>query len=65
MPYCFTVVTLTSLLDTPGWSINTLDPGSKIKCLDTFSISTEIVGVPCSDDIETEDFTTAFSGALR
>jgi hypothetical protein len=52
-----------SQLDTPGWSIETLEPVSRIKHLDTPSICTEMVGVPCPNDIETE-IMTAFSGAL-
>src|SRR5215469_14501631 len=63
-PCGFAAVILTSLCDTPGWSIDTLEPVSKIKRLGTPSISTETVGVPCSNVIETEEVVTALSGAL-
>ena len=64
-PYGSSLVTLTSPLGTPGCSIDTLEPVSKIRLLDIPSISTEIAGVPCSNKTQTADFTTALSGALR
>jgi len=42
--YGFTAVIMTSLLNIPGYSIDTLEPESKIRSFDTPSISTEIVG---------------------
>jgi hypothetical protein len=63
-PCGFFAVTLTSLFGTPGWRIDTLEPVSKIKHLGTPSISTETVGAPCSNMIETEEVVTALSGVL-
>lgn len=64
-PYGFIVVTRTSSLDKPRCSIDRLKPVSKIRILDIPSISSEIVGVPCSNKTESEDFMTPFSRALR
>ena len=58
-------MTLTSLFDTPGCSIDTLDPVSNIKRLVTPSISTEIEGLSCSNDIGTVRSLTAFSRVVR
>ena len=48
-------VTLTSPLDMPGCSIDTLESVYKIWLLDIPSISTETVGVPCSNKTKTAD----------
>jgi len=42
-----------------------LEPVSKIRLLDIPSISTEIVGVPCSNKMETIHIITAPAGAFR
>jgi hypothetical protein len=54
-----------SPLGTAGCSIDILEPVSKIRLLATPSISTEKVGPPCSNMMETRDFSAALSGALR
>jgi len=64
-PQGSSVVTCTLLLDMPRCIIDTLEAVSKIKLLNIFSISADIVGVPCSNRIGTVSFLTAFSGALR
>jgi hypothetical protein len=64
-PHSSTVVTHMSPLDILGCSIDTLQLVSKIRLLDIPSISTEIVGVPCSNKMETVHITTALSGAFR
>ena len=58
-------VTCTGLLDMPGYNMETLDPVSRIRCRVTLSISTEIEGVPCSNETELKVAMTAFSGMLR
>lgn len=45
---CVMGVTLTSLLDTLDWSIETLELVSTIRRLDAPSISNETVGAACS-----------------
>ena len=64
-PYGFIVVTLTSRLDMRGCNIEALDPVSTVRLRGVPSISTEIIGVPCSSVTETGDFVTASSGAPR
>jgi hypothetical protein len=63
--YSSIVVTHTSPLDTLGCSIDMLEPVSKIRLLDILPISTETVGVPCSNKMETVHIITALSGAFR
>jgi hypothetical protein len=63
-PCGFFAVSLTSLFDTPLWSIDTWEPVPKIKHNGTPSISTETLGVSCSNMIENE-VVTAFSRALE
>ena len=63
-PNGLTAVTLTSLFDTPGWRIETLEPVFTIRRLDTPSISNETVGVPCSNIIlDRESLDSHFRGA--
>lgn len=64
-PYGSTEVMLTLPIDTPGCSIDMLELMSRIRLLDIPSISTDIVGVPCSNRIGTLGLLTAFSGRLR
>jgi O-acetyl-ADP-ribose deacetylase (regulator of RNase III) len=45
--------------------IDMLEPVSTIRLLDMPSISTDILGVPCSKVTGTGTFLTAFSGTLR
>jgi hypothetical protein len=52
-PYGPFVLTLKSLLDTPGWIIDTFEPVSKIRLLDIPCIFTEIVDVPWCNKMET------------
>jgi hypothetical protein len=54
-----------SLLDMPGCSIEIVEPVSKSRLLDMPCISTDIVGAPCSIEMETLCLLTVFSGALR
>ena len=58
-------VALTSLCDTPGWSIETLDPVSTIRRFASPSISNETVEEPCSSRTETVDLSTAFPWVSR
>ena len=64
-PYGFMDVALTSLCDTPGWSIETLDPVSTIRRFGSTSISNETVGKPCSSRTETVGLSTAFPCVSR
>ena len=64
-PYGFMPMTLTSRLDMPGCSIESLNLVSKIRCGDIPSVSTKMEGVPRSNKTETEGLSTAFSEWLR
>jgi len=64
-PYAFMDVALTSLCDTPGWSIETLDPVSTMRRFGSPSISNETVGKPCSSRTETVGLSTAFPWLSR
>ena len=61
----FARVTLTSTVDNLGCSIDTMESVSKIRRRATPSISTEILGAPCSNRTETENRLTALSGPLK
>ena len=62
-PYGFMDVALTPLCDTPGWSIETLDPVSTIRRFG--SLSPMRVGEPCSNRTETVGLSTAFPWVSR
>ena len=64
-PYGLIAVTLTSRLDTPGWSIDTFEPVSAIKHFSFPSISKETVGEPCSSGTKTVGRMTSFPGTSR
>jgi hypothetical protein len=55
----------TSMRDTPGWSIDTFEPMSKIRRLALLSISSATEGATCSNKSELMGLPTAFSGMLR
>ena len=59
------MVTCTLLFDMPGCIIDMLEPVFKIRLLDILFISSNIVGVPCSNSMRNVSFLTAFLGALR
>jgi hypothetical protein len=63
-PYGFREVTLTSLFDTRGWSIKTLEPVSTRRLLVT-PMFTNTEGVPHSDRTETDRIVATFSGEPR
>lgn len=54
-----------SLLDTPGFSIDTFDPVSTMSLLLVPSMSTTKKGVPRSNSIGTDFSSTAFLGVTR
>jgi hypothetical protein len=54
-------VAFTPLCETPGWSIETLDPVPTIRRFGSPSISNKTVGEPCSSRTETVGLSTAFS----
>ena len=58
-------LSLKSLRDTLGWSIDTLEPVSTIRRCHFPSISNVIEGVPCSNKTAISGFPTAVSGAQR
>jgi len=64
-PYGFMDVALTPICDTPDWSIETLDPVSRIRRFGSPSISNETVGDPCSSRTEAVGLSTAFPWMLR
>ena len=64
-PYVFMDVALTSLCDSPGWSIETLDPALTIRRSGSPSISNERVVEPCSSRTETVGLSTAFPWVSR
>jgi len=64
-PYGFKLVTLTSLFDTPGCSIETFEPVSNINLLIVPSIFTNTEGVPHSNNTETVGVVTALPGEQR
>jgi len=64
-PCGFVCVITTPRLDTACCSIETLDPVSIIRLLDSPSISTETVGVPCSSKMEHVVVAAASSVVLR
>ena len=64
-PYGFMDVALTSLCDTPGWSIETLDPVSMIRRFGSPSISNETVGEQCFSRTENVGLSTAFPWVSR
>ena len=63
--YGFAVVSLTPPVDMPGCIIDMLKPVPKMRRLVIPPISTEIVGAPNSNRIETENILTALSGVAR
>jgi len=65
IPYGFKLVTLTSLLDTPGCSIETFEPVSNISLLNFPSIFTNTEGVPHSNNIESVGVVTSLPGERR
>jgi len=64
-PYGFMDVALRPVCDTPGWSIETLDPVSTIRRFGSPSISNETVREPCSNRTETVGLSTIFAWVSR
>jgi hypothetical protein len=64
-PKGFREVSIKSLRDTPGWSIDTLEPASTIRRRHLPSISNVMDGAPCSSRTAIVGFPTAFSGTPR
>ena len=55
------MVTFMFLLDMPGCIMDILEPVSKIRLLNIPPVTADILGVPCSNEMGTVSFVTAFS----